>query len=1398
MNNYREYFDIDPEYFPQVDKKIIDTQPDYWKKFYPHPSFVTLLKSTVDVLKRKQKLSIWVDGAYGTGKSHAVLTLKKILEASEAETNEYFQKYKLDNFLCKDLMAEKNSGKILVCHRYGSSDITSDTDLIIAIQEGIEKALHDNGIENNANESLKQALIRYFENEENKQSFDIYASGTYKAMLGGDKAEDILIKLKQFEDDSLRALIGKVFKVQSVRGAFSMNTSELCDWIREVIEKNNLKELIFIWDEFSEYFENNMHHLTGFQQIAELSATAPFCLMIVTHKSEGYFSDGDPDKRKILDRFVTPIVHISLPENIAFELMAQAMKITSDTQLAEKWERNKSSLGVRTQGSRNVVKNNIHLTEKDLLNVLPIHPYAALLLQHISIYFTSTARSMFNFIKNDEGDNVKAFQWFIDHYGFTSQNPYVTVDMLWSFFYENGQDKLASSFKDVLSFYTPKIDKSLIEEEKKVLKAILLLQAVSERMVGNRDVFLPNEKNLSLVFEGTDLELQAPKIARKLLNDHVITRTPLTGDVFSYCCKKIGPAIDPTPYFDTAKSRSTKDLTFTADTGLRNLVELTGALKLRYALSYATTSDLDLEIKKANNPSGVENKIYAVIAIGKDSKEQVTLKKKIETFFGGNPDSNVVIIDAAGTLGDDEYQAYIENYAMSLAIGQSDLTQRKTYEGYATDVLKAWAKNIKNGNFYVYSRHKTKGEKVSNVVELVQKLMEEDKYQYPKCFESEFTRVIQTMYDSNSLQAGALCGINEETKGTYKASTETAKLENALAGAWKVPNYWENSFSYIAILKREVETLINEEFRKSNRIAISVIYNFLKTSDYGMMPCNLSAFILGFLLKEYANGVYSYSDNMTTEPLTAEKLAQMISDIIKQENIADKRYKDKYIVTLTVEERSFNKATSEIFGIEEKYCVSVTETRAKIREKMKTYSFPVWLAEFTLLSENLKTNKDLVSHIIDLYCGIANNKNLDGKKTDTDIALEIGKLCLENPSVISDLKSVISRDNCRNGMLEYLNQYREGELPSLANAIGDGGQFINYLQYKFDADAANWVWNRATVNQKIDELIVEYKTVESSNRILTKCTTYRDTMSAWVSKISQVKIAYSAIKDELGDEKDLLEMLSKLKKQGGTFVESQKAPFLDEINKHAESFRNFLSDQSTVFMKAFAFYLDDLTIEDVRRILDNDSYGFNGTINEDLNIYIKKVQTVVADYKNSQGWSKLKNRWEEMTGTLSPKDWSNQNKMPILSMVPADEMSVARVAFDVLNEKKNDEIALSKAEDYISKMKYTSDLNDHVAKEAAFRRQILGDYAVLYDSVDEIKDYLFSHMAEDPYHWAENSQELNNRVKQYSKNIYANRGYNIVKEIVDEMSAEKVKEYLKQLIQENVLVGVEIMKDKNK
>ncbi len=1393
--SYREYFDIDPDYFPQVDKQLIEEQPDLWKKFWPHPSFVQLLKAMVDVLERKQKLSIWVDGAYGTGKSHAVLTLKKLIEASDEETTAYFQKYELDDFICKRLLMQKKEGKILVCHRYGSSDIQNDTDLIVAIQEGIEKALAEAGIENNADASLKNSLIRYFENEENRQSFDIYAKGTYKTILGGDLADDILKKLKEYDEEALRSLIGKIFKVPTVSGGFSMNTGELCDWIREIIAKNNLKELVFMWDEFSEYFENNMHHLTGFQQIAELAATAPFCLLIVTHKAEGYFSDGDPDKKKILDRFVPP-VHISLPENIAFELMNQAMKKTSDEDKAAKWDKNKGSLENRTAQSRVQVRKAINITDGDLSNVLPIHPYAALLLQHISIYYTSTARSMFTFIKNDEGEDVQAFQWFIDRYDFKSTNPFFTADMLWNFFYETGSEKLTSSIKNVLSCYTAKLDNTLMDEQKRVLKTILLLQAVSENMSGKQEVFLPNNKNLSLAFEGTDLEGSAPKIANKLLTDHVVTRTPLTGEVFSYCCKNSGPIVDTALHIPTAKQKSTKDMTLMGEGNLRKTIEFTGALKLRYSLAYATLSDFDSEIKKANNPSAPGNKIYAVSTIARDPAESAAVKKKIENFFEANPDSDVVVIDSSNhTMSETQYAEFIENYAMALAIGNSDIDQRKTYEKYAMEVIDGWAKQIKNGDFYVYSCYAPKGDHAANMSDMFEKLMDINKFHYPKCLEGEFTSVNNTMYDANSLNNGAICGISQETKGAYKSANEATKLENALSGAWNVSDYWVNSHSYIAELKKAVEKLIKESFENAgDRISIAKIYDFLKAEPYGFMPCNLTSFILGFLLKEYANGVYSYCDNLTTVPLDTEKLAMMISEVIKLENTADKHYKDKYIVTLTEREREFNKATSVAFDIPEQYCVSITETRSRIRNQMKTFSFPIWVIKYVLNDKTFTTSKDIVANLIDHYCGIANNRNMEGEMSDNDIALAIGQMCLDNPGAAQDLKSVLTKDNCKSGMLEYLKTYAEGKLPSIAARIGDGGQYINQLEYKFNSDAANWVWNTETANSKIDELICEYEIIENSNSILTKNTTYIDTMAAWIDKLGQIKVAYAAIKNELGDEKPFYDMLCTLYKQK-SLLDSQKKNFLTLLELNADGFKQFMGSQVSLFKKAFKYYLDDLTEDDIEAILEDDTYAFEKSFALEPDKYTEKVQKAVAAYKGSQSYTLLKKHWHELTGTDTPFDWSRKYSMPIFAMVPESEEKMAKTAFNTICYKPKDEEAIAKAEDYISKMTYVDKLNSEVEREKAFREVLLREYSVLFDDVDEVKSYLRDHTSETPHSWM-GSKEVTSRIKEKANAAYMESGYGKAKQVIDEMPIEQLKEYLKSLIGENVTVGVEIIKGK--
>ena len=408
--------------------------------------------------------------------------------------------------------------------------------------------------------------------------------------------------------------------------------------------------------------------------------------------------------------------------------------------------------------------------------------------------------------------------------------------------------------------------------------------------------------------------------------------------------------------------------------------------------------------------------------------------------------------------------------------------------------------------------------------------------------------------------------------------------------------------------------------------------------------------------------------------------------------------------------------------------------------------------------------------------------------------MEIGKICIDYPDAVADLQSVLTKDNCKQGMLNYLESYNGGIIPILSKTIGDGGQYINHLAYKFSSDAANWVWNRDTVHSKIDELITEYEIIDCSNRVLAKNTTFQETIRAWCNKVSQIRLAYSIIKNNLCEGKEFYEALRDLKK-ANSLLDSQKKRFLELLKANVEEFKQFMATQSKLFEKSCGFYLDDLTSEDVKNILEDDQYGFKGTYLSEPDSYTEKVQEAVKKYKSSLGHIKLRKLWKEKTGTESPFDWALTYTMPILAMVPETEIATARKVFGTINAKSTDNDAIETAMAYVTKLSYVTDLNSQVARDKAFTEAFLGEYAVLFDDVDGVKKYLKGHVTEHPYHWL-GSKEVDRKVKAMAQAKYTDSGYGKAKKIIDDMPADQVKAYLKQLIEDNIVVGVEIIKGK--
>lgn len=1392
-NKYKDYFDIDPDYFPAVNPDVIKSNPELWKKFYPHETFIKLIKDIVSVLNRQQKQNIWVEGAYGTGKSHAVLTLKHLLDSTEQETKEYFETFNLDQDLLKKFLYVKSEGKIITVHRYASSSIKGDNDLFIAIQESIEQALRDAGIDNAAHGAMKDAVVKYLSDEYNKQYFNGLVTGPYASLFGGSDADKIIKDLQEYTEDALRELMRKIFKVANERQirAFTLDDKGLCEWIRETIRQNKLNAIVFIWDEFTEYFQNNMTALTGFQTMLELSETEHFCFIPVTHKSEALFSAQDTMKNKILGRFVRPRCVIELPENMAFQLMGAAMQKNSDPVIYQEWtEEILPDLCDRTVNSRVIVGKQTKLNDEQMRGILPIHPSGASLLKHISTSFDSNQRSMFDFIKNDRGDDTHAFQWFIKNCGPLDDNPLLTIDMLWNFFYDMGKESLALSIRQILDNYPRLSRANLLEDEKRVLKAVLLFQAISFEVRDSVDLFLANEKNLNSAFEGSDLEGKASHIAEKLVRDKILYKKIVgKNDVYSVLIGEMSE--------DQIEKHKKKYLTKTTsslitDGALDEAIELPAALKLRYKLVYAGITDFEQTTKKCMNEAERDGKhLYGVVTFAKDSSERLALSQKITTKLNENPDTPVIFIDCSKTLlGEEQFAEWVEFKAKADYHSGKDKDQSTQNSNYANDVLKNWRKNIKDGEFVYYSKVRLNGETLATEDALMDELCAYNR----KIFTNglECYNVIANMWTLNAARQGAECGLKEEIAGTFRSSNPNTKLEVALNGAWKVQDYWTSSPSLnISAIKARLEELMRTKLRRDGRISIRTIFETLSEAPYGFMPCNLSAFILGFLLKEYCGGKYTWSDDTTSDELTVDKMKEMIHEILQQEKTPNPRYRDKYIVTMPQEVKAFIDITSKAFGISKSQCTSVEAARERVRAKMRELSFPIWTLDYIIEGESIDTDVEVVKRLVELYGFLANNVKEETDMSENDIAIEIGKISLKNASAISDLEKLFTAEKCQIGIKAFLDVYKDGELIKLANAVNDGNQYINVLRSKFAVDAANWVWRKGTAEAVIDSVILEYQIIEESNKCVGTSKSYKDALRAWSGKANNMRLSFSAIKNDVDDLDVLLGYIYEICTTD-QLQEQHKQAFLDSMKIFGAKFVDFYNNrQNDVFKKVCDFELTGLSDADKDKV-----YGAMpmGCFTKDKVGYSNLVAQMVEEQKKGLNSMKLRNIWREKTNTSSPYQWSEQFSMPIFAMLAEQEVTVCRKIFATINSNKADAKDISDAITYLENAKFFDFLSDASQRDKMFVKNIIRDNAVMLSNIAEVKDYLRSHVTDVPYYWF-GSPSVQSTLNKMAEAKYNKDGYEIAFQKIDQMSAEDVKKYLKDLIKNNKNVGVEIIKN---
>ena len=226
---YCEYFDVRDAYFPCIDESAINAGAP-WNTTYPHETFIELLMSVEKMLGGTTNRSVWIHGAYGTGKSQCAYALKKILEVPNDELKEYWNRYeplKKNTVLLNKLIGHKEQ-HILTAYRYASGSINSPEQLFFSVQESIRAALNAVPSSYKGENTLKESVITWLtEPTHNTFVNNLLQKPEWNSAFSQSSADEIINSLRKHSD--VADLMENIFKMAAKEGitAFSLTADSL-------------------------------------------------------------------------------------------------------------------------------------------------------------------------------------------------------------------------------------------------------------------------------------------------------------------------------------------------------------------------------------------------------------------------------------------------------------------------------------------------------------------------------------------------------------------------------------------------------------------------------------------------------------------------------------------------------------------------------------------------------------------------------------------------------------------------------------------------------------------------------------------------------------------------------------------------------------------------------------------------------------------------------------------------------------------------------------------------------------------------------------------------------------------------------------------------------------------
>ena len=1387
---YKEYIKVESDFIPVFSSSSDRTHPERWKSFYPHESFKKILTLTVETLEKASAMKdrpIWISGSYGTGKTFASFVVKHILEDNLDEVEKYFTHHEI-NSLWQRVAGVRSKGKILVVHQSSSAGINSQNKLFNTIIDSVKRALRENGYTYTGAASILEKVLATLKDPDATFNFQAAFKKYRGKFLAYSSPEEVISDLETLEGQERLDLLQVIVDVAEKESYnWSMSVQDVIDWLRDVREKNNLYAVFFIWDEFTEYFRNNLNNITGLQEIAQNAAELSFYFFLITHSDAKQLIKDSIQQKIIEARF--KMTNIELAESTAFQLMAQALMIDSD--LKNEWEKISLELweSVQRDAANFIIKHDESIKLDDMKKLLPIHPYAAYLLKFIAQVISSNQRTMFQFLCA-AGNGT--FKNFIDSYGFEyGGDNFLTTDFLWDYFFQDDNPDLDKTFQEAMGYYNNFAPSCKNDNQRRILKATLILFALQQKILGGRSgatsLLRSTRKNICACFAGTPLENEVPSTLNYFADRGIVSALEEGNDTnYIMATTQIDPDRMKNILEQVRREKSFDAIIKDESYGVAKKFKPTYSTDyLKYRLDIQIISPTKFLQTSLTNFHLADNQILAFYIFAADEDEQGKVNQTIQKIRDKFPE-RCIIADFSGTpFTKQRYDKFVQNKARELYFKDvpNQAGQVKLAKKSAEDLVEEWIRQFAVATVRVWSSAE-ESTQISGEGNFKKLLRELNKKFFGGGLEeiSINDKLFAPSGLTENVAKYALSGERIKGSSSWLNLIGDKFRELVMRGGDK---YWLAMPSHtISKMKLVVDSVIENGLAQENETAFSDIWDALKKPPVGLLKCAGSIFLFALLLKDYADKNFYVRDvNNNTHTLTGERLCNLIVNTVKELPGAQ----DKFIVKQTPEHKKFCWITSDIFNLPKEKINSVDDAAKNIKVRLTQSHYPLWSLKY-FVEENYfdAPHKETYLRFLNLLEEFINPQ---AGRDVTKVADDIFSIYDKNLVVIDELKNIVREENFKAGMTIYIAQYK----PELIKIVGRlnllKGEYLSRLNEKLSADAA-YLWKIDDVNRQIDNLFDELRLIEAINSVLSSPQkNLPEAYRALGDKLNKIRIPRAVVEEFQPYLKNLFQTFSALHNN----TEKNFARAAEQINQSAQTFTDFFENQFEFFAKALTENVDGATDSKLVEKLFNDSPA--GIFFKTRDDFILQMNSRLQKFRQDEKTGKFFATWQEVTGTTSPADWSNKNEIPILCAFQ-DCLEEVQLYFPALNRRSPlaNETALDTAIKFIRGDKL-SRLADKDFCNRAFVNHFCGENYSVVITVEELREILRRCVGGDVYSWFDKKKNCEPQIRAFAEKNYREKFLSAVREKIRELSAEEAQKYLEELIDKDTLLGIRVLKN---